>query len=114
MNPRLDIRIRSRRRGWSGSLWRLVLTATVAAALVDGVDGQSQTTATKAPAAPVKTWTVPRLPDGDPDLEGVWNYGTATPLERSPQWAGKATLTEPEAVAWEKQSAQRRSAGNAT
>jgi hypothetical protein len=60
-----------------------------------------------APGA-AKPWTAPRLPGGDPDLEGVWNYGTATPLERPAQWAGKTVLTPEEAAAWEKQSAARR------
>ena len=25
-----------------------------------------------------------RTPDGQPDLQGVWNFSTATPMERSP------------------------------
>jgi hypothetical protein len=54
------------------------------------------------------------LPSGDPDLEGVWNYGTATPLERPAQWAGRDTLTPEEADAWQKQSAERRGAVNNT
>jgi hypothetical protein len=101
----------SNRRG--ASLWVLLL-ACVSGLLVARVEGQSQATAGKTAAPTAKAWTTPRMLGGDPDLEGVWNYGTATPLERSAQWAGKATLTEAEAVAWEKQSAERRSAGNAT
>jgi hypothetical protein len=57
---------------------------------------------------------VPRLPTGDPDLEGVWNYGTATPLERPAQWAGRMTISEEEAASWEKQAAERRGQSNAT
>ncbi len=33
------------------------------------------------------TWTTPRLPDGSPDLEGLWGNKTITPMER-PEGAG--------------------------
>jgi hypothetical protein len=49
-----------------------------------------------------KGWTVPRTPDGHPDLQGIWTNSTMTQLERPEQFAGKATLTEDEAVAYEK------------
>ena len=55
-----------------------------------------------AAAAKPKTWTVPRLPDGHPDLQGVWTNATLTPLQRAQQFASKATLTEAEATAFEK------------
>ena len=38
----------------------------------------------------------PRTPWGDPDLQGVWNHGTITPLERPPEYAGRELLTEEE------------------
>jgi hypothetical protein len=57
---------------------------------------------------------VKRTPGGDPDLEGVWNYGTMTPLERPANWAGKETLSETEAVAYEQQTIARRSTANNT
>ena len=38
----------------------------------------------KAPAqATAKPWTVPRTPDGKPDLQGNWSNATLTPLERA-------------------------------
>src|SRR5580658_10508364 len=55
------------------------------------------------PAAGQKTWTVPRTPDGQPDLQGIWNNATLTPMERPAQYAGKATLTAQEAAAFEKE-----------
>ena len=39
-----------------------------------------------------------RTPWGDPDLQGVWDYWTFTPLERPKEFAGKAVLTEKEAA----------------
>jgi hypothetical protein len=41
---------------------------------------------------------VPRTPWGDPDLQGVWDYWTFTPLERPKEFAGKAVLTDEEAA----------------
>ena len=41
-------------------------------------------------------WTVPRIPDGHPDLQGVWANNTATPLERPDVWADKTLLTDEE------------------
>jgi hypothetical protein len=49
-----------------------------------------------------KTWTPPRTPDGQPDLQGVWNYSTLTPLERPSELGGKQVLTDEEAAEFEK------------
>jgi hypothetical protein len=48
---------------------------------------------------------------GDPDLQGTWNYGTMTPLERPAQWAGREVLTEEEAVAYEQRTVASRANG---
>ncbi len=50
-----------------------------------------------------KQWTVPRTADGKPDLQGIWNNATLTPLERPAKYEGKATLNEKEAVEFEKE-----------
>ena len=42
------------------------------------------------------TWKVPRLPDGHPDLQGVWANNGVTPMTRPPQWKDKASLTDQE------------------
>jgi hypothetical protein len=44
-----------------------------------------------------KTWTVPRTPDGQPDLQGIWTNATLTPLERPAELAAKEFLTPQEA-----------------
>ena len=49
-------------------------------------------------------------PDGHPDLQGVWNFSTATPMERPEDLAGQDTLTPEEAAAWEQRLAEQRAA----
>ena len=66
--------------------------------------GQATTAVAKAKtAAAVKSWTPPRTPDGQPDLQGIWSNATLTPLERPAQRAGKEVFTEKEAAEYEKQ-----------
>jgi hypothetical protein len=49
----------------------------------------------------VKAWVVPRTPDGHPDLQGIWNTSTLTPLERPAEFVGKPALTPQEAKDYE-------------
>jgi len=53
--------------------------------------------------AQAKTWTPPRTPDGNPDLQGTWSTATLTPLERPAALGGKQFFTEQEAAEYEKQ-----------
>ena len=43
---------------------------------------------------------------GDPELSGIWDYRTMTPLERPDELAGKETLTDEEAAAYERDRLQ--------
>jgi hypothetical protein len=61
--------------------------ALVVAGLTTAVAGQ---TAGNAKNATTRTWNAPRTPDGQPDLQGFWNYATLTPLERGGQAEGEA------------------------
>jgi hypothetical protein len=63
--------------------------------------------AAQAPKAAAKAWNPPHTAYGQPDLQGIWNYSTLTPLERPAELAGKAVLTEDEAAEFEKRILQR-------
>src|SRR6266852_229871 len=60
-----------------------------------------------AKAASGKIWTAPRTSDGQPDLQGIWNSATLTPLERPREIGGKEFLTEGEAAEFEGQALKR-------
>ena len=44
------------------------------------------------------TGSLPRTAWGDPDLQGVWDFRSLTPMERPAELAGKAFLTDEEAA----------------
>ncbi len=55
-------------------------------------------------------WSVPRTPDGKPDLQGIWNNGTLTPLRRPANLGEKRAFSAEEALEREQRamlSAQR-------
>jgi hypothetical protein len=89
------------------SLTSLSIAAVVTTGMllpVASMAGQSQAAAPRpaAPApkaaAPAKPYTVPRTPWGDPDLQGVYNYATSTPMQRPRNAADKKVLSDEEAV----------------
>ena len=55
-------------------------------------------------AQSAKTWVVPRTADGKPDLEGVWENNSATPLERPAQFAQKPRLSDQELATLEQRA----------
>ena len=95
----------------SGNNGRLIAVRPFVAALLVavGVDA-ALVVAAQAPKterARVQA-TVPRTPDGHPDLQGLWDYRTATPLERPRDLPDKAVFTDQEAADFEKRTAERR------
>ncbi len=50
----------------------------------------------------------PRTPWGAPDLQGIWDFATITPLERPSGLAGKDVFTDEEAAQFEKQTLEQR------
>jgi hypothetical protein len=51
--------------------------------------------------------TIPRAPDGHPDLQGIWDYSTVTPLERPKEFARQKFFTKAQADAFSRSSAER-------
>ena len=59
-------------------------------------------------SAQSQDYIVPRTPDGQPDLQGLWTNDTITPMERPASLQGRAFLTEDEITAMEVNLAERR------
>src|SRR5258705_6686891 len=82
----------------------IVATIVAIPMLAAGLAGQS-------PAKKAAGGGIPRLADGHPDLQGTYDLGTLTPLERA---AGSPlVLTEDQAKKLETQGAQRNASANA-
>ena len=62
----------------------------IAAIVISGVSVLAQTPKTSTRPAPA------RLANGQPDLQGVWNFATITPLQRPAEYAGREVLTAEE------------------
>src|ERR1700733_16068496 len=62
-----------------------------------------------AAAQPDKTWTPPKTPWGEPDLQGIWplNHLIATPFQRPEKFGDRRLMTDDEFAAAQK-SAQAR------
>ncbi len=61
-----------------------------------------------APSDERDKWAPPRTAWGEPDLRGVWDFRTITPLERPRQFEAKKVLTDEEAAEFRTQELQRR------
>ncbi len=49
---------------------------------------------------PPSTYTLPRTPWGDPDIQGIWDYLTFIPMERPDEYAGTPVLSEQGWAVW--------------
>ena len=79
----------------SRSRWVVALTLAAVPTTAVWLAGQS------APSPkPRAAQTVPRTPDGRPDLQGYWTNDSYTPLERPAEFAGKSHFTPQEAAAF--------------
>ena len=87
-----------------------LLTATVAVMSLLPVPASGQIQAKQVPTAKAKgrPSSAPRTPWGEPDLQGIWDFATITPLERPSSLAGKDVFTAEEAAAFEKQTLEQR------
>ena len=91
---------------------RVMTWVAIVAGLAVGISGVASSGALSGQGAPAKAagetsapakttttkrpWSLPRMPDGRPDLQGVWANNGMTPLERPVQFGTRATMTDAE------------------
>jgi hypothetical protein len=82
----------------------LTLSGVAVIAATASVLAQSSGTAVGARKASTR---LPRTAEGHPDLQGVWNYATVTPLERPNDLGAKTVLSDEEAAEFEQREADK-------
>jgi hypothetical protein len=80
--------------GFLGLIVVLVLTPSISQTLL----AQGRSTAKPS---------IPRAPDGKPDLQGAWSFATVTPFERPAEFGEKTVLSDAEVQQIEEQAAAR-------
>ena len=84
------------------SVWCAVVVILSAVPLMAEAFGPGSQDGSESPGA-----ATPRTPWGHPDLQGVWDFRTITPLERPEALADRAFLTDEEAAALEREAVDR-------
>jgi hypothetical protein len=80
---------------------RLGLCAVVILVVVSPADPAGQ-----SPGRTDRSWTAPRTPSGQPDLEGVWTNNGVTPLQRPEAFKDREFLTEAEMAMLKQRAAE--------
>ena len=90
----------SKRSGTSGSAVALVMAIVLfAPAFVAAQSGTTTKPAKKTAtitATATRAWTMPRTPDGQPDLQGYWSSLSFTPMQRPVKYGNREFLTDEE------------------
>jgi len=104
-------------RMWISVLAGGIAALSLSAAAAQAPKAAAQTKAGAKPATAAKPWAPPHTPWGDPDLQGVWNDATSTPLQRPTGVKEKDVLSDDEAAEFQNDleyqlSRDRRDGGN--
>lgn len=96
--------------------YRSIVSVAVAALLATSgaVVNAQQTVAAAAPQLAPQDWTVPRLANGRPDLQGIWTNKSITPFERPAELADKEFFTPEEAEEYVRRMRERGNRDNRT
>ena len=86
-----------------GSVFPMALAITCVLLAQAPIAAQTQTLASETPPPP-------RTPWGAPDLGGIWDFRSATPLERPAALADQTVFTDEQASEYERQVPQRQAA----
>jgi hypothetical protein len=84
---------------------RYVTTLSVAAVIATVAIGSTSVSGQNGRPSGATPHAV-RTADGHPDLQGVWDFRTITPLQRPDEYAGKEVLTDQEAAEFERKYAR--------
>src|SRR5215510_15980908 len=84
----------------------LVVVVLLAPALASAQAQKAASAPVAKSSAPAKPWSVPKTPDGQPDLQGYWTNNSYTPLER-PNGVTKEFYTPAELAEANKKAAER-------
>src|SRR5438445_8559066 len=87
-----------RRRFFIGALSALALAALLPIVVPAAAQAPGASASRFGP--PKSSYVPPKTPWGDPDLQGVYDYQDAVPMERPAQFAGRATMTDAELADW--------------
>ena len=87
----------------------LGVVGTLAAVVALGVSLASEPTAGQSTQA--EDWGAPRTPWGDPDLQGIWDSKSTTPMQRPAQYADREFLSDAEIAALEEARERERREG---
>jgi len=93
---------------------RSILALTIAALLGAGGAALAQKRSPDASKLAADDWTVPRLADGHPDLQGIWTNKSVTPFERPVELGNKEFFTPEEAQAFMQRALERGDRDNRT